>query len=310
MHHVLRTHWKGYADEQLARALRPENRGRTIALDFDNTCIEGDTGELLHVFLSERLLWDLPRFVRCVALEDGRAELQQLVERWKAGEAVRQELIDTLIVAFPRRLTRTGALETYRWATQLHADQPVQDLQDQALKMLLHEAQQPRQRREFGASIGESLQVVGGIRTRPALVTLIQHAEAQGLEPWIVSATNEWTVDVAARDFGIPPTRVIGNRSRVKDGRILRERDTPVTWRAGKVEAFTQLVSADRRPVLAIGDSWTDFELLGYAEDAILIDRGDEALRSEARHRGWGIVPEAAFETTPWGAGLAYSATK
>lgn len=298
---ALQAHWRGHADAQLARALHPRNAGRTLALDFDNTCIEGDTGELLHLYLSEQLAWDLPRFAEQIAPEDGQGELKALIDAYHHGEPVREALVDALMVTFPRRLRREGALRTYTWATALHAGQEVQELQRHARAMLERESQRPRTAETFGGPHNESLTIMRGIRSRLALGALIDEAKAQGLCPWVISATNEWTVQVAAEDLGVPAARVLGNRSVVREGRITHERDAPVTWRHGKVQAYERYVSGSEPPVLAVGDSWTDFELLEFAEDAILIDRGDAPLREEARSRGWAVVPAEALASVPWG---------
>lgn len=297
----LKALWKGYASEQLERALQESNRGRGIALDFDNTCIVGDTGELLHLHLSENLAWDLHSFAAQIAPEDGQATLLRLIEAYEAGDDVHDELTEELILAFPRRLRRTGAPATYAWATGLHAGTDVFDLRHRALLMLTHEAEQERTRQEIAPGKPEALSIWRGLRSRPALESLVRAAEIQGLSPWIISATNEWTVAMAASDFGIPPERVIGNRSLVRDDIILAERDSPVTWRHGKVQAYERYVSSTERPALAVGDSWTDFELLEFADDAILIDRGDERLQQEAASRGWGIVPADVLDTVKWG---------
>lgn len=293
--------WNGFASEQLARAFRPENRGRRIALDFDNTCIAGDTGELLHLYLSENLGWDLHAFAAQIAPEDGQDQLLALIAAFESGEDVKDALTEALIVAFPRRLRRTGAPATYAWATGLHAGIDVRELQHRALLMLTAEAERTREKQIIASNSEESLAIWRGLRSRPALEALIRVAETQGIDTWIISATNEWTVAVAASDFGVPAARVIGNRSIVRDHMILAERDSPVTWRHGKVQAYERYVAIDDRPVLAVGDSWTDFELLDFAEDAILLDRGDASLREAAVERGWAVVPAEELDTVAWG---------
>lgn len=298
---ALQAHWRGHADAQLARALHPRNAGRTLVLDFDNTCIEGDTGELLHLYLSEQLAWNLEQIAAQIAPEDGQAELVSLIAEYTQGAPVREALVDALMATFPRRLRREGALRTYAWATALHAGQEVQDLQRHARAMLMMESRRERTAETFGGRHGESLSIMRGLRSRIALGALVDAAQAQGITPWVISATNEWTVQVAAEDLGVPATHVLGNRSVVRENRITSERDTPVTWRHGKVQAYERYVSRSEPPVLAVGDSWTDFELLEFAEDAILIDRGDASLREEARARGWAVVPAEALASVPWG---------
>lgn len=291
---------KEYAGEQLERALRPSNHGRKLALDFDNTCILGDTGELFHLHLSEEMAWDLEHFASEIAPADGQARLQDLLARRAAGEDCTHEIFEELMVAFPRRLLRAGSLDTYAWAARLQVGASVSALKNHARAMLRKESARPREVQAF--DFGDtSLAIARGIRSRPAFDALIRTAQARGIEPWVITATNPWVVSVAAEDFGIPSERVIGNGHRVVRDVVQTTRDTPVTIRQGKADAYTQQVSEDAPPVLAVGDSRSDYELMQMSDEAILIDRGDASLRADAESHGWAVIPEDAFETVPWG---------
>lgn len=292
--------WKGHATAQLERALSPQNRGRTIVLDFDNTCILGDTGELFHLYLSERMAWNFDVFVREVAPEDGQERLRQLLAERAGGADRDAEIFEELMLAFPRRLARAGAYDTYAWAARLQIGAQVEFLREHARKMLELESQHPRELQHFEFK-NNSLAIQRGIRSRPAFAALIARAQSRGITPWIITATNRWVVQVAAEDFGIPAARVIGNSHRVHEGVVQSDRITPVTIREGKAAAFRQGIDATSPPALMIGDSRSDYELMLMADDAILIDRGDASLREKAQAHGWAVVPEELFETVPWG---------
>lgn len=292
--------WKGYADAQLERALHPSNRGRRIALDFDNTCILGDTGELFHLYLSEKMAWDLDVFASEIAPEDGQARLRELLAYEAQGQDFHEAIFRELMAAFPRRLARAGNFDTYAWAARLQVGASVSALKQHARAMLLKESEHPREL--LTVDVGDrSLAIQRGIRSRPAFDALIDAAEVHGIQPWVITATNAWVVSVAAEDFGIPNERIIGNSHRVVKGVVQAERDTPVTIRQGKADAYAQQISSTDPPVLAVGDSRSDYELMRMSDDAILIDRGDAALRAQAESHGWAVIPEDVFDTVPWG---------
>lgn len=292
--------WKGHAGPQLERALDPSNRGRAVVLDFDNTCILGDTGELFHLYLSDQMAWDLNVFVEAVAPEDGREHLRSLVDAYGLGEDRRASIFEELMLAFPRRLARAGAYDTYAWAARLQVGAEVDLLRTHARKMLAQESMHPRRVELFDFE-SDRLAIQRGIRSRPAFDALISSLVRQEITPWVITATNAWVVQEAARDFGIPPERVIGNNHRVHDGIVQADRITPVTIREGKAAVYRQWISPEDPPVLVVGDSRSDYELMLMADDAILVDRGDTPLRERAQAHGWAVVPEEIFDAVPWG---------
>lgn len=292
--------WKGYADAQLERALHPSNRGRRIALDFDNTCILGDTGELFHLHLSEEMAWDLDVFVSEIAPEDGQARLRELLALRAQGRDYDEEIFKELMAAFPRRLARAGSFDTYAWAARLQVGAHVSALKKHARAMLQKESDHAREL--LTVDVGDNLLAIQrGIRSRPAFDALIHAAQTRGIQPWVITATNSWVVSVAAEDFGIPDAHVIGNSHRVVRDVVQPERDIPVTIEQGKADAYAQQISRNDPPILAVGDSRSDYELMKMSEDAILVDRGDALLREQAESHGWAVIPEDVFDTVPWG---------
>ena len=112
---------------------------------------------------------------------------------------------------------------------------------------------------------------------------------------------NRWSVGLPSRSglnvtqHSDPSSRIVGNACRVEGDRITAEREGPTTWRAGKVEAIDQYIG--RRPVLAVGDTWTDLEMLQSARSlSILVDRGDAELATIADESGWLRVAAGDFD--------------
>lgn len=296
---TLSDYWDSSTDEYLTRALNAATAHDIVALDFDNTCVQGDTGELFHLHLSQRLRWDLDAFAAAVAPEDHRDALETYIARWRHDGGQRGDLFRALMEAFPRRIEREGPASTYAWALRLHAGLRVDEHQALTRAMLANERHRERERLVLSREIVDApLVIQRGIRSRPAFRALIQNAQARGITPWIVSATNVWTVTIAAEDFGIPAAQVIGNQNRVEHGIITDTREGVTTWHAGKVEALRErgLTCA-----LAAGDSWSDVPMMEYARAALLVDRGDPKLRAYAEAQGWAIVPSTALAHEAWG---------
>jgi phosphoserine phosphatase len=111
---------------------------------------------------------------------------------------------------------------------------------------------------------------------------------------WVVSASPEPLVEAIAKArFDLPPERVLGVRSGVEDGRLTGSPEGLVPFRQGKVDVLRRAVG--RRPVLAVGDAWTDLEMLLSAERAILVDRGNQPLK-DALARSGTVVVQPLFE--------------
>lgn len=292
------TPWSESAQTAIEAACADRGSRRVATFDFDNTCISGDTGELLHVHLSEELAWDFGGLLSVLAPEDGQHEVAALLERHRRGEPGADDALRAaLTMVFPRRMERLGPRRTYDWAVTLHAGMDIEALRGHAATMLRREAQMARTQQ--APRWLPTMPIQRGVRSRPAVYNLMRRLEAEGIEVWIVSATNEWTVEVAARDFGVPPARVIGNRCRIRSGQILAERDGPTTWRQGKVDAIRERIGVD--PVLALGDSMTDFEMLDVARNRIVISPSEAPLAQHARREGWGVCTSDALVDVPWG---------
>jgi phosphoserine phosphatase len=75
------------------------------------------------------------------------------------------------------------------------------------------------------------------------------------------------------------------------DGGFLPGVLDPVTRRQGKVDALH--LAHHRDPTLMLGDSQGDLPLLRAARFRLVIDKGDERVRSEARAGGWWITEGA-----------------
>ena len=181
----------------------------------------------------------------------------------------------------------TGA---YAWGTALSAGYTADELAGFAEKM---------KEQNLAAPVGATQKVGtkdmdGYIRVYPQMKDLIGTLQAHGIDTWVVSASPEPIVKVWAPEVGIGADHVIGVRSvydaegkqtahLVGCGGVPDGDDSVITYIDGKrcwanqgifgvqgPAAFDQL-PADRRQILAGGDSVTDVTFVGDATAASLV---------------------------------------
>lgn len=296
---VIRTHGTPQETGHPREDARP-----VVALDFDNTCILGDVGETVHYALCDQFGYALDddAFWSVIDPEDGR---ERLKETWAglrarglreaAGDPEGEAFATDLIATYVRRMRRLGKESAYRWAPRMHVGMSRTWLHRFSLAHFHNEGARPLAMEQRTAPDGTTLQMQRGLRVRTAFREVVSIFSAHGFDVWVVSATNAWTVQAVAPHLGVSASRIIGNACRVKGDRITDEREGPTTWRAGKVEAIDHHIG--RRPVLAIGDTWTDLEMLRSASElAVLVDRGDAELAAIADEAGWPRVAADHFE--------------
>lgn len=273
--------------------------------DFDNTCIFRDIGELFSHYLIDEIgyRYDLDAFWQLIDPRDGRDHIRGLTERLLAmapderrSTTVYEQYLAEMGAIYGRKYSREGAAPCYEWAVRLHVGMTPDEIRRQTVRAM---------QREIGAEIaaevrctrrGENVRINHGIRIHEEFRRLMPHLEAAGFDVWVVSATNQWTVETfAERAFGVPRERVLGNRVQLgEDGVLGDETCRPVLYRQGKVDIIAQEIG--RQPALVFGDSFTDFEMMCHASElAVLVDCGNEELRREAQERGFAVQPQAAL---------------
>jgi len=297
LHRLAASGWTPDQASTLERALAVAARERPSAplcLDFDNTCIDGDVGESLHIALCEARAYALEGpFWDQIDPRDGRDALLELYMRSRErpdDRTLARLLSNELIAVFLRRLRRVGVERCYAWAATLHAGMRPSEVAHAALEMFERERLRPRAIEVRHAADGLQLRLNRGITPRAELIALFEAARGAGLPAWVVTATNIWAARaVAPQVLGIDPRYVIGNACVVRDDVITKEREGPTTYGQGKLDAIAAY--AGEVPAIAAGDSWNDVPMLEAATHlAILIDRGDRQLRAHALQHGWMVV--------------------
>ncbi len=126
-------------------------------------------------------------------------------------------------------------------------------------------------------------------RIYPEVRRLVDALRQAGDEVWIVSASNAWLVRAAARQIGTQTRCVIGFDARVDQGRLTRSLITPWPVGMGKAQALMQ---RGVLPMLAVGNSLFDREMLEMAQRAIVVCEraaGPSEAVAMARQRGWPV---------------------
>lgn len=129
----------------------------------------------------------------------------------------------------------------------------------------------------------------GSLRFRPALAELIWAMQRHGWRVWVVTASPAVVIAPAAQRVGVGADRVLGMWCDTdEDGRFCAPTREPVTYRGGKVVAFSS-ANEGANPLFAAGDAITDLEMLCVARYALVIDRGNQELLAQAKQRAWWV---------------------
>jgi phosphoglycolate phosphatase-like HAD superfamily hydrolase len=178
---------------------------------------------------------------------------------------------------------------SYSWGTALSAGYSA----DQLTEFAKATKQENLDAAEGAMQTVGSQQVDGYIRVYPQIKDLIGTLQANGVDTWIVSASPEPIVKVWAGDVGVDANHVVGVRSVYENGKqtahlqgcggVPDGDDSVMTYVDGKrcwanqaifgvtgPAAFQQL-PAERRQILAAGDSVTDVTFVGDATAVHLV---------------------------------------
>ncbi len=119
----------------------------------------------------------------------------------------------------------------------------------------------------------------------PELRELLQRLHKKGVTLWAVSSTNNWLIEDAVRDFGIPAERVLAARVRVTNGLITEELlDVPTD--EGKAASLAR--SGVEHPDAVFGNSIHDAAMMAIARHPFAVNP-TVALSELAAAQGWPV---------------------
>ena len=284
-------------------------------IDCDDTLIHGDLGEAMMRYIITRRKLNTDRgFWHVVPERLGRDALSA-AHRAVAGRAD-AEVRDT--AAYRRyRAGMIGAYESLREAgleelksyfgdnhrfedgheaARLFAGRALRGLHERTVAELVEEVLDY----ELGRPLGQDdiapgppfggLLVPTGVRVHTEMIGLLQTLGDYGFQTWIISSSNVYVLRALVRRIGLPEEQAIGLDFQMQAGCFTDRPVEPIPVGEGKLEQYLDVVG--RSPVLMIGDSMEDFELLENCEGvSIVIDRGDEHLAERAEELGWFLQP-------------------
>jgi phosphoserine phosphatase len=275
-----------------------EKNPPVAAIDFDNTCIRGDIGRAFYDYMvtQRKILFDedifqaLPGDKR-KGIRAAWKKLKKLPEGKQAGSQELQAFRKLMHQAYWSLCYNTPPEKCFPWQVRFYAGYAPDQIRKMAASVMEAELQKPLGSEPIAEGPGDRAPAITstGIRIHKEIQGLIVLLKKRGFEVWIISAGPEWVVEGAAGKLGIQPDRVIGMRAKLQEGKLTSEIEPPPTFRQGKVEAISKFIG--HKPLLAVGDSWTDAEMLEYAGHALLIDRGYADLKKKAVESGWWIQP-------------------
>ncbi len=145
------------------------------------------------------------------------------------------------------------------------------------------------------------LVVPTGIRVYREMLNLLHVLKTYGFETYLISSTNVYVARALSRWLRgeddeplVPEERVLGaelvSQSGVYTDRVLD--GMPV----GEAKLDLLLDNAGRSPVLAMGDSMDDFEMLENCEDVVVVmDSGREDVAEKAADMEWLLQPQLSI---------------
>jgi phosphoserine phosphatase len=269
-----------------------------VTLDCDETLICNDIGEAMLRYMVTRRRFHADRgFWQLIPDRMGRDAIQAAFSA-VAGRSD-AEVKDTaafrrfrsgLINAYELLREQEGNEAAYLFAARLLRGLHEKSVQELVEDVLDYELDRPLGQEEIaGGPPFPGLLVPAGIRVYRDMLNLIDALDQQGFQTWIVTSSNAYVVRGLARRIGFPEERVLGIELSSQSGMLTDRVVDPAPIGEGKLEVFLDTVG--RSPVLAIGDSMNDFDLLENCEGlSIAVDRGDnDELIERAQENGWKI---------------------
>lgn len=332
---MLHGRWSPETSERLIAAIREHGRRGTsfdasrppVALfDWDNTAMRGDIGDLAFSWaLDHDALTGLPPAGGFASLAPLRPDLAAELDASCVRERSPEGEVGELPVHCRNLLSRialTGLdLRDHEAFAPIGATfKPAYALLSQVYVGLTHEqiAEIGRiaLRRALDAPLGARIEVAetdveAFARITAEMRELTDVLRAEGFDVWIVSASHQALVEVAAAELGFAADHVIGMRPNLgADGRYVAgfvdptdglSREPITTYDAGKriwalrevygLRGAALLTPPTVAPTMAFGDADTDYSMLDWASTALLFDRGQPRVTARAAERHWIVQP-------------------
>ncbi len=291
--------------------------------DWDNTCIAGDTSDVVFHELCRDLAFQFehPDFVNWVeeipipsrilecaemfrarATRETRAALRFELERtrwalheseddnqawaWDTGAFVGwtpQQVREYTRRVIARELAQPRRAEFLTHPAHMHAEKIGAGAVNQDLSGLPY-LERAAQMRALDLDADMTLPLARGLRVRNEMRELLYEFRRAGWQVFVITASPQWEIEAFAERYFVPPQNVIGMRRAVVNGRITAAFEPPCSWGDGKLDAYNLFVTRERPPNFCAGDSIGDWKLLEWATDgALLLEPTADSLRNFAQ---------------------------
>lgn len=289
---MLKRNWTDTAFGSISELL--ESEPGLAAFDFDNTLIYNDLGEacMNYMALQGLIRADSAEFWQALSHPAFPTEqlpaLRVAYERALSGaQGADIAFGEAMLHAYLYLAEYIGLETAYRWTRVFFAGHTEEQLRSIARHVFAHEQEQ---------SLGQltlpgGLEISSGIRIYQEIAELISAMTERGWTVCVVTASPEPLIQAVISSWGLPDERVYGMQLArgSADEPFSPVIVEPLTFAYGKV---ARLAAEQKGTLLfAAGDSWTDYALLLAARQALLIDRGNDALRERAKLSGFEIQP-------------------
>lgn len=298
--------WPVAARARIEAAVAKAPKGAYATFDADNTTWKYDIEESLLPYLENR-------GVLSVATLDPSLKPIPLLP----GES---------LYGYYIRLCEVDDKLCYPWIAQIFAGRPLAELKRDVDAMMASGAPIPVRYSKDGKQVSDTVMPPAIF---PAQRQLMAYLRAKGVTVYMVSASLEELVRMIVSDprygLDIPPENVIGVTMVLRDpgdGSVTTARRqiaqghyasaanarmiltstlwSPLTWYEGKVAGITAYIDPVRRPILAAGDSRSDWPMLFYAGGVrIWVDRKGTATPELMQRRAEHAAAEREARQTP-----------
>ncbi len=266
------------------------------AIDCDGTLIHNDVGEaMMRYMITRRLIQSDRGFWGSLVPERMGRDALNAAHKAVAGRSD-SEVYDTaayrryragMLGVYENLRALDGYEAAYLFSAKMLRGQHERTVNDLVEDVLDHELDRPLGVEDIpsGPPFG-GLSIPSGVSLYHEMVDLLGVLENHGFSSWIVSSSNVYIVRALARRIGFPEERVLGIELQTQGGRYTDRIMEPVPIGEGKLELFLDTVG--RSPVLAMGNSMNDYELMENCEGlSLVIDQGDEEIAARAEEHGW-----------------------
>lgn len=240
--------------------------------DFDNTCSVNDIQQALMVYICRHEL------IRNPLLLDDLSDQNKpkLTENKK-------EYHETVFRHYWEMINSGITKKAYVYALQTLVGYRKDEIPELAKKVI--EAQ--------GSTLGKEnylgVDITKGIIRREITVALMKEVMAHGIQVTVISASPEVMVKAAMKYFDIPTTHCLGTNLQIKNGVFVDRLIEPTPIENGKIKCIQQFLSRTSPPLIGVGDTMNDFQMVGYSTIKVVVDRGNK-LAEEAKNRGWYLL--------------------